>query len=261
MQKNLIMKLYRQKIWNQKYSEKLFVAPQQGIAPQGMNTINKYTPNLDVVKERMLSGFTPSYAGHYNHSIGEDINNVRKDLRKAYGEEFGYHGCGYKNEMPITPTSKLVRTGKDAQVMENGFRYVRPTSKEIITNVDSIFYPEHAGKRILRIDAVDSSAPKSVRLENYSQFLGTDAGEIRTSDVKILGEDALVSVPRDSGFDRYHDSGGNKIQHTSSEKKLRKFLKKNHRLVNGMDRPTLEFMYGKKNPNIDSIIKNARRIL
>jgi hypothetical protein len=30
------------------------------------------------------------------------------------------------------------------------------------------------------------------------------------------------------------------------DKRLRKLLKKNHRLVNGLDRSTLEFMYGTK---------------
>lgn len=66
----------------------------------------------------------------------------------------------------------------------------------------------------------------------------------------------------DSGFNRYNDYiNGEDIKVKSNDKRLRKLLKKNHRLVNGLDRSTLEFMYGTKNPNIEKMIKNAKRIL
>lgn len=257
------MIIYRQKTILPKLHERIFVAPQQGIAPQGMNTVNKYTPNFHNIEERLVKSNASVYSGHYNPAIGDDINRMRKKFRKQpWGTVF--YGEGKPHEFPVMPISEHIRTGRNVQ--ENaGYVYKQPNVEQVITNVDSIYYPDNNGKRIFRIDALDKDSVKATRYKKYQDLIGTDAGEIYTSSPKIIGEDALVSIPKDTGFERHRRFVNGKWERDSginrSQKKLRKYLKKNHKLVNGLDRPTLEFMYGKRNPNIEKMMKNAKRIL
>lgn len=60
------MKIYRQRIWNHEINEKLFVAPQQGIAPQGMNTVNRYTPKIEYLDTKIVPEGSSAFIGHKN---------------------------------------------------------------------------------------------------------------------------------------------------------------------------------------------------
>ncbi len=151
------------------------------------------------------------------------------------------------------------RTGYNCQY--DGGKYILPTAEEYITNVDSLFEEGHRDKRIFRLDIIDSDASKANTNPEFSNLLGTDSGEIKTSKDSILGEDAFISVHRDTGFNRYADYiNGGDVKVKSNDKKIRKLLKKNPRLVNALDRHTLEFIYGFKNPHIEQIMRNARII-
>jgi hypothetical protein len=253
------MIIYRQRIWNHEINEKLFVAPQQGIAPQGMNTVNRYTPKIEYLDTKIVPEGSSAFIGHKNPNIGSDINTIRKNLRRKFESMGRYFKHRTNNEFPFLSLNE--RTGIDKQ-FNNGKRYVQPSTEEYITASDTISERNYRGKRVLRIDAIDSMASKAADYPKYREYLGQDSGEVRLSKERELGKNALISVPRDSGFNRYNDYiNGEDIKVKSNDKRLRKLLKKNHRLVNGLDRSTLEFMYGTKNPNIEKMMKNAKRIL
>ncbi|MCQ2217882.1 MAG: hypothetical protein MJZ33_05285 [Paludibacteraceae bacterium] len=253
------MKIYRQKAIQPKLYERIFVAPQQGIAPQGMNTLNRYTPMTEYLNTKIVPEDASAFIGHKNPNIGSDINTVRRKLQRKFesGEKYSRHRIN--SELPFLRLDE--RSGIDKQ-FNNGKKYVQPSTEEYITAADTLFKKEYRGKRILRIDALDSNSAKAADFPKYQEYLGPDSGEVRLSKSKELGKDALISVPKDSGFNRYNDHiNGGQVKVKPDDKRLRKLLKKNHRLINGLDRSTLEFMYGTKNPNIEKMIKNAKRIL
>ncbi len=253
------MIIYRRKTILPKLHERIFVAPQQGIAPQGMNTVNRYTPKTEYTDTKVVSKGSSAFVGHKNPNIGLDINDVRKVLRRKFDDGRRYSKHRANNELPLLNLTE--RSGVYKQFKNKG-KYVQPTAEEYITAADTLQEKAHRGKRILRIDAIDSISSKAATLPKYQEYLGPDSGEVLLSSQKTLGKDALISVPKDSGFNRYNDYiNGEDIKVKSDDKRLRKLLKKNHRLVNGLDRSTLEFMYGTKNPNIEKMMKNARRIL
>ena len=85
-------------------------------------------------------------------------------------------------------------------VNNNGKRYVQPSTEEYITASDIIRERNYRGKRVLRIDAIDTMASKAADYPKYREYLGQDSGEVRLSNERELGKNALISVPRDSGL-------------------------------------------------------------
>lgn len=235
---------------------KLFTAPKQGIIPNGANVLNRYTTNPIYIKERLIKPNESAYIGKDNKQIGKDIGDVRMKLTERYPESSRYSKNRYNFEMPELRSYE--RTGYNRQTL-NDHKYTLPTPEEYITNADAPFKKGYRTKRIFRLDILDPKSTKASTDPLLSDYLGTDSGEVKTSKVSILGEDALISVPKDSGFKRYYDYiNGGYVKVKSNDKKIRKLLKKNHFLVNGADRSTLEYMYGSKNPHIDQMIRNAR---
>lgn len=247
------MAIFKKKDWRRK----LFSAPKQGIDPNGENTVNRYVNDPKYIDERLVKSYASCYIGKDNKQIGKDIGDVRYSLFDRCPEDYRYSKNRYNFEMPILKIYE--RTGYNRQY-DSG-KYTLPTPEEYIANVDSLFEEGRRDKRIFRLDILDSDATKAKTNPEFSNFLGTDSGEVKTSKASILGEDALISVPKDTGFNRYADYiNGGDVKVKSNDKKIRKLLKKNHRLVNALDRDTLGFMYGFKNPHIEQIMRNAKII-
>ncbi len=75
----------------------------------------------------------------------------------------------------------------------NNNKYMLPTPEEYITNADAPFKKGYRTKRIFRLDILDPKSTKASTDPLLSDYLGSDSGEVKTSKVSILGEDALIN--------------------------------------------------------------------